>query len=145
MLEVACLSLRFERTMDEHDAAQLNALQLAYLGDSVWEMIVRYDLIIQKLSVRHMHQQCVKLVNAFSQSMIMRSILDQDMLTDSEKEIVQRGRNAHARHPVPKNQNPDDYAMATGLEALFGYLYLTGHNQRIRELTEYIKEVNPYA
>ncbi len=68
----AGLSLRFDRLMDDQDALQMNALQLAYLGDTVWEMIVRYDLIIQKLNVRHMHQRCVSLVNAHSQSEILR-------------------------------------------------------------------------
>lgn len=136
----AGLSLRFDRLMDDQDALQMNALQLAYLGDTVWEMIVRYDLIIQKLNVRHMHQRCVSLVNAHSQSEILRSLTD--TLTDSEKEIVRRGRNAHAKHPVPKNQDPDEYAMATGFEALLGYLYVTGKNDRISELTNHIKETN---
>lgn len=133
------MSLRFDRLMDDQNALQMNALQLAYLGDTVWEMIVRYDLIIQKLNVRHMHQRCVSLVNAHSQSAILRSLTD--TLTDSEKEIVRRGRNAHAKHPVPKNQDPDEYAMATGFEALLGYLYVTGKNDRISELTNHIKEV----
>ena len=133
------MSLRFDRLMDDQDALQMNALQLAYLGDTVWEMIVRYDLIIQKLNVRHMHQRCVSLVNAHSQSEILRSLTY--TLTDSEKEIVRRGRNAHAKHPVPKNQDPDEYAMATGFEALLGYLYVTGKNDRISELTNHIKEV----
>ena len=134
------MSLRFDRLMDEHDAQQMNALQLAYLGDTVWEMIVRYDLIIQKLNVRHMHQRCVSMVNAHSQSTILRSLMT-DILTGPEKEIVRRGRNAHAKHPVPKNQDPDEYAMATGFEALLGYLYVTGQNDRISELTNHIKEV----
>ena len=135
------MSLRFDRLLNEQEAAQLNALQLAYLGDSVWELIVRYELIIQKLNVQHMHQKCVKMVNARSQAVILLSILDN--LTEKEKEIVRRGRNAHIKHPVPRNQNPDDYAMATGLEALIGYLYITGQNNRLLELTKYIKEVNP--
>lgn len=133
------MSLRFDRLMNEHDAQQMNALQLAYLGDTVWEMIVRYSLIIQKLNVRHMHQRCVSLVNAHSQSDILRTLTD--ILTGPEKEIVRRGRNAHAKHPVPKNQDPDEYAMATGFEALLGYLYVTGQNDRISELTNHIKEV----
>ena len=137
------MSLRFDRIMDEQEAQQMNALQLAYLGDTVWEMIVRYDLIIQKLNVRHMHQRCVSLVNARSQSGILLSL--KDALTEPEKEIVRRGRNAHAKHPVPKNQDPDDYALATGFEALLGYLYVTGQNDRISELTDQIKEVKSDA
>ena len=135
------MSLRFDRLMNEHEAAQMNPLQLAYLGDSVWELIVRYDLIIRKLNVQHMHRNCVRLVNAHAQSQILHVLIG--ILTEPELEIVRRGRNAHARHPVPKNQNPDDYSMATGLESLFGFLYLTGQNERIQQLIEYLKEVNP--
>ena len=62
-----------------------------------------------------------------------------------EREIVRRGRNAHARHPVPKNQNPDAYAMSTGFEALWGFLYLTGQNERIHMLINHINEVKPYV
>ena len=137
------LSLRFERLMEEQEASQMNALQLAYLGDSVWELIVRYDLIVRKLNVHNMHKNCVNLVNARSQSQILSSIYD--ILSEREQEIVRRGRNAHAKHPVPKNQNPEDYAQATGLEALFGFLYLTGQNERIRQLVNHMKEVNPDA
>lgn len=135
------MSLRFDRLMDEHEASQMNALQLAYIGDSVWELINRYDLIIRKLNVRHMHKECVRFVNAHSQAVILTSVLD--LLTEQEREIVKRGRNAHARHPVPKNQDPEDYAMSTGFEALLGFLYLTGQNERIHTLIKYIYEVNP--
>lgn len=137
------MSLRFDRLMNKNEASQLNALQLAYIGDSVWELIVRFDLIIQKLNVQHMHKQCISFVNAHSQSQLLSSIYD--ILSESEQEIVKRGRNAHARHPAPRNQNPDDYAMSTGFEALLGFLYLTGQDKRIRELTEYMKEVNHSA
>ena len=127
--------------MDEHEASLMNALQLAYIGDSVWELIIRYDLIIRKLNVQHMHKECVKYVNAHSQAVILASIAD--LLTEQEREIVRRGRNTHARHPVPKNQNPDDYAMSTGFEALWGFLYLTGQNERIEQLIKSINEVKP--
>ena len=134
------MSLRFDRIMDSADAIQMNALQLAYLGDSVWELIVRYHLASRKYNVRHMHQKCVDLVNAHAQSQILLSILDS--LNETETEIVRRGRNAHAKHPAPRNQNPDEYALSTGFEALFGFLYLTGNNERIRYLADHIKEVN---
>ena len=135
------MSLRFERLMDEHEVSQMNALQLAYIGDSVWELIIRYDLVVRKLNVQHMHKECVRLVNAHSQAVILSSVLD--LLNEQEREIVRRGRNAHARHPVPKNQNPDDYAMSTGFEALWGFLYLTGQNERIHMLINHINEVKP--
>ncbi len=133
------MSLRFEKTMEQHEAQQMNALQLAYLGDSVWELIVRYILIMHKYNVHHMHKDCVSMVNAHSQAEILQKI--QDILTEKESEVVRRGRNAHAKHTAPKNQNPDEYAAATGFEALFGYLYLTGQNKRISELVRNITEV----
>lgn len=133
------MSLRFEKIMDEREAAQMNALQLAYLGDSVWELIIRYKLIIQNYNVKHMHQKCVECVNAHAQSQILQSI--EELLTDTEREIVRRGRNSHAKHPVPRNQNPEDYALATGFEALIGFLYLTGNNDRICNLVHSINEV----
>ena len=126
--------------MEKQDAVRLNALQLAYLGDSVWELIVRYKLIMQKFNVHHMHKDCVSLVNAHSQAVILQEI--QDELDDTEKEIVKRGRNAHAKHSAPRNQDPDEYAASTGFEALFGYLYLTGQNDRINKLVNIIKEVS---
>ena len=134
------MSLRFGKMMEKQDAVRLNALQLAYLGDSVWELIVRYKLIMQKFNVHHMHKDCVSLVNAHSQAVILQEI--QDELDDTEKEIVKRGRNAHAKHSAPRNQDPDEYAASTGVEALFGYLYLTGQNDRINKLVNIIKEVS---
>ena len=134
------MSLRFDRVMDEREAGQLNALQLAYLGDTVWELIVRHGLVWQKMNVKHMHGKCVSLVNAGAQARILAGITDR--LTEEEREIVRRGRNAHAKHPVPHHQEAEDYAMATGFEALLGYLYLTGQNERIREMIQQIQEVN---
>ena len=132
------MSLRFGIQMEEQEAAQMNALQLAYLGDSVWELIVRYHLINQKYNVHHMHQKCVRQVNAHSQALILQMI--QDSLSETEQDIVRRGRNAHAKHAAPRNQNPDEYAASTGFEALFGYLYLTGQNDRISSILQQIQE-----
>ena len=137
------MSLRFNITMDEHEAAQMNALQLAYLGDSVWELIIRYELINRKYNVHHMHRNCTDMVNAHAQSMILLSIMG--ILTEKETEIVLRGRNAHAKHAAPRNQNPEEYAASTAFEALIGYLYLTGQDERISQIVNYIREVNPNA
>lgn len=124
--------------MDQHEALQMNALQLAYLGDSVWETIVRYHLCTCRYNVRHMHTRCVSLVNAHSQAQILLSV--QELLTETEQEVVRRGRNAHPKHAAPRNQNPDEYSASTGFEALFGYLYLTGQDARIRVLVDHIRE-----
>ena len=95
------MSLRFGKIQDRQDVLQMNALQLAYLGDTVWELIVRYELINLKYNVRHMHKSCVEKVNANAQAQILRNILD--VLTDEERSVVQRGRNAHPGHAAPRN------------------------------------------
>ena len=134
------MSLRFGKGMEQQEALQLNALQLAYIGDSVWELIVRYKLIMKRYNVRHMHKECVSMVNAHSQAVLLQKI--QEELNETESEIVRRGRNAHAKHSAPRNQDPDEYAASTGFEALFGYLYLTGQNDRISRLVSTIEEVS---
>ena len=131
------MSLRFGKLLEQQEAFQMNALQLAYLGDSVWEMIIRYDLVLQKLNVHHLHEQSIKQVNARAQANILDKIYES--LTEKEAEIVKRGRNAHPKHTIPKNQQPYHYAASTGLEALFGYLYLTGQDERIEMIIKIIK------
>ena len=132
------MSLRFERLMDEREASRMNVLQLAYLGDTVWETIIRYDLVFRKLNVHHLHEQTVKRVNASAQAEILSEL--PGVLTEREEDIVRRGRNAHPKHTAPRNQEPENYAASTGFEALLGYLYLTGQNDRISMICETIKE-----
>ena len=132
------MSLRSEKPMDEQEAYQLNALQLAYLGDSVWETIIRYDLVLSKLNVHHLHEQSVKRVNAGAQAAMLSAV--SGILTERENEVVRRGRNSHPKHTVPKNQQPENYAASTGFEALIGYLYLTGQDDRIGRIFQIIKE-----
>ncbi len=110
----------------------MNPLQLAYVGDAVWEILVRRYLVFMRFNVHHMHTESIRRVNAGAQAGYM--LLLQERLTEEEAAIVQRGRNAHARHPSPRNQNPADYAEATAFEALIGYLYLTGSMERISEI-----------
>ena len=126
----------FRNPVIEKEAALYSPLQLAYIGDTVWELIVRDDLLHKQLNVHHLHVECVKFVNAAAQSMFLNRL--RPMLTDSEEQIVRRGINAHARHPVPKNQAPKDYAQATGFEALLGFLFMTGQYERIRYFADVI-------
>ena len=118
--------------MDPMSAALLNPLQLAYIGDAVWEITVRQQLVMRRLTVRHMHEECVRRVNAKAQAEQMARL--ETHLTEEEKAIAHRGRNAHAKHPSPRNQDPSDYAEATAFEALIGYLYLTDQTDRLRAL-----------
>lgn len=130
------MSLRLFGELPPKDACMINALQLAYIGDTVWETIIRDMLIHRGLNLHHMHGACVEYVNAHAQAGFIASL--QEMLDERETEIVRRGRNAHARHPAPRNQEPGDYSAATGFEALIGYLYLTGQDLRITALAEKI-------
>ena len=122
--------------MEPNDAGKLNSLQLAYIGDVVWEALVRTDLVLKKLNVHHMHDQCIRFVNAHAQAEWLALL--RSTLTEEETEIVRRGKNAHAHHSAPKNQQPADYAAATAFEALLGYLYLTGNEERIRQISDII-------
>ena len=107
------------------DPRELNPLQLAYVGDTLHDLYVRSMLVAKKMSVGAMHRQAVKMVSAAAQAA---------MLTAIEDDMTRRGRNAQAKHAAPKHADPADYAHATGLEALWGYLYVTGQTQRLDEL-----------
>lgn len=114
------------------DPRQLNPLQMAYIGDTVHDLYVRSVLLQHAASVGRMHKQAVKMVSAFAQARMLEVIEPQ--LSEEEADIARRGRNAQAKHAAPKNADPADYAHATGLEALWGYLYITGRTQRLGEL-----------
>ena len=130
------MSLLDRKFMEPNDAGKLNSLQLAYIGDVVWEALVRTDLVLKKLNVHHMHDQYIRFVNAHAQAEWLALL--RSTLTEEETEIVRRGKNAHAHHSAPKNQQPADYAAATAFEALLGYLYLTGNEERIRQISDII-------
>ncbi len=118
--------------MDEERARLMGPLQLAYLGDTVWDLLVRSSLLRRGLNVRHMHRESIARVNAGAQARAFHIL--REHLTEAEEGVALRGRNAHPHHGVPKNQNPQDYADATALESLMGYLCLTGQEERIYQL-----------
>lgn len=115
--------------MSEKDARMLSPLRLAYVGDAVHELLVRTSLVLAGGQAGAMHRGAVGVVNAAAQAGALARIVDR--LTEAEADIVRRGRNAHAHHGVPRRANPADYKQATGLEALLGYLYLTGQTARL--------------
>ena len=127
-----------ETPMDAARARLMGPLQLAYLGDTVWDMLVRTELIRRGLNVGHMHREAVARVNAGAQAAAFRRL--RGSLTEEEEGVALRGRNAHPHHSVPKNQNPQDYADATALECLMGFLCLTGQEARIGELFRITQE-----
>ena len=115
-----------------------NTLTLAFLGDAVYSLMVRERLVKNSsLPAGKLHKLSVDAVNALAQSEAMKKILP--LLTEDETEVFKRGRNAHPHHS-PRNQSEGDYHYATGLEALFGYLYLEGRTDRLNELFDKINE-----
>lgn len=126
------MTLRESAPMTEDQARLLSPLQLAHLGDTVWELLIRSRLIHRGCNVHHMHQQAVAGVNAAAQAQALTQL--EGRLTGTEEDIVRRGRNAHARHPRPRHQDAADYQAATALEALMGYLYLSGQEERLLAL-----------
>lgn len=112
---------------------EMSPLTLAFLGDGVYELMVRERLASRgSCPVRKLHSRAVAWVNCAAQNRALREAL-WDRLTEEERAVALRGRNAHVGH-VPKNASVEDYHGATALEALFGWLYLKGEADRLREL-----------
>ena len=121
----------------------LSTLGLAHLGDSVFEVMVRSWLILQgKAKVKDLHRSTIQYVAAPAQAKLLRHILP--ILTQEEEDIFRRGRNT-APHSVPKAASRGDYQAATGLEALFGWLYLQGRTDRLNELFVVMMEEDRHA
>ena len=120
------------------DMNMLSPLQLAYVGDAVYELFVRTYLLKKGLSVNELHKEATKYVKAKEQSRIIH-MLD-EYLTEDEKGLVKRGRNAKT-NTTPKNAEMIDYKYATGLECLVGYLYLSRQDSRLAELFEKIVKI----
>ena len=108
----------------------LAPLVLAYIGDSIYEVYVRAELVKQHtdMPVYKLHKEAVKYVRAHAQSNSVLAI--EELLTEQETAIFKRGRNAKSP-TVPKNADVGEYRRATGFEALVGYLYLTGDRERL--------------
>ena len=120
--------------MEEVDVSTYSPLTLAYIGDGI------YDLIIRSIVVNHgnkqvnkLHKETSSLVQASAQSLMMRTM--QEHLTEEEHAVYKRGRNAKSISPA-KNQSITDYRRATGFEALLGYLYLKKEWKRMLDLVK---------
>lgn len=115
---------------------EINSLALAYLGDSIYELYIRTYLIDKGINkVNTLQEEAKKYVSAKSQALILNKI--NEYLTNEEIDVVKRARN-HKSHKSPKNTDIVTYKLSTGLEALFGYLFLTKQNKRIEELMNLI-------
>ncbi|WP_332696523.1 Mini-ribonuclease 3 [Halalkalibacter lacteus] len=116
------------------DFKQLNALALAYMGDSVLDMYIRYYLIAKgNVRPHRLHVEATKYVSAKAQAFIMGRLLEVSFLTEEEIAIFKRGRNAKSGS-IPKNTDLNTYRYSTGFEALLGYLYFQGKQERLDEI-----------
>ena len=120
------------------DVDALSVLNLAFVGDTVFDLFVRERLLCQaNRPVNVQHALAARRVKASAQANAAKAILP--LLTEREEAVFRRGRNAHSRHRA-KNATEGDYHYATGLEALFGDLYLRGELERLRALFDRITE-----
>lgn len=122
----------FNISLSKNEVSSQSILALAHLGDCVYELMVRTRICITAgMTNKAMHNETLKFVNADAQYDAYKRI--KDILTPEEESIFMRGRNAHVRS-APKNVDPAKYHTATGLEAVFGALWLQGKHERLNEL-----------
>ena len=118
--------------LEDKDIRTYSPLTLAYIGDAIYELIIR-SVLVEKgnMQVNKLHQRASRLVKASAQSAIIEKL--KDSLTEEEMAVYTRGRNAKS-YTMAKNATMSDYRRATGFEALMGYLYLTEQWDRMLEL-----------
>lgn len=117
---------------NEEEINMMSPLTWAYIGDSVYELFIRAELINRtNLKPHKLHIESIKYVKAEAQAKFLKDIMED--LTDEEKEIVRRGRNTQNHH-LPKNCDVKEYMYATAFEALVGYLYLNKKHDRLKEI-----------
>ena len=124
----------FQMNFTPQQVNTISNLGLAHVGDGVYELLVRSYLCVKgDHTVKNLHKDAVAMVNASYQAKFVEKILPE--LTEEEQAYYRRGKNSHT-HAAPKAASPREYAMATGLETLFGALYLYGRTERLSELFE---------
>ena len=122
----------FSPQMNPDEIRQISMLGLAHVGDAVYELMVRTRLCAEgHQAAQDLHRQTVARVNASAQALAMRRL--QPLLSAEELSVYKRGRNTKV-HSVPHNADISEYHAATGLEALFGWLYLRGDAERLETL-----------
>ena len=129
----------FASPLTEEEVRAMGSLALAHVGDAVFELLVRVHLAAAGGRNGNLHRAAVEMVNAAAQAGDMEKLLP--LLTEEEAEVFRRGRNVKV-HSVPKHARLGDYHAATGLEALFGYLYLLDRRDRLNALFAVILEEN---
>lgn len=128
----------FSPKMTLQEVNRISILGLAHIGDGVYELLTRTYLCTHGVTaVQALHKKAVSMVNAPAQAAAMEKLLP--LLTEDEMALYKRGRNAHV-NSVPQHAELSQYHAATGLEALFGWLYLQGETDRINRLYAAITE-----
>lgn len=122
------------------DVKQLNALALAYMGDAVFEQVVRKHLIyLGRVKPNTLHKEATKYVSAKAQATIVREMLNTGFLTEEEEAVLRRGRNAKSG-TVPKNTDVQTYHYSSAFEAVVGSLYLSEQEERLQEVIQFAIE-----
>ena len=122
----------FQMNFEKQQVDAISNLGLAHMGDCVFEILCRSYLCAQgEKTVDRLHRDTIRMVKATSQAKYVEKMLP--LLTEEELAWYRRGKNSHV-HAVPKSATPQEYAKATGLEALFGALWLLGRTERLNEL-----------
>ena len=124
------------KDLTEEDILMLSPVQLAYIGDAVYELMIRTNILNRGKSVNEMHKSSTLYAKAEGQSEVVHEL--DSFFTEKEKQIIRRGRNAKSKSSS-KNSNIIDYKYATGFEAMIGYLYLNREYSRLGEIFEEIK------
>ena len=120
--------------MTKTEISKINTTTLAYLGDAVFEVVVREKIVTEKPGdVDRAHHTAVRYVSATGQAKAARAMIASGFLTEEEEQIYKRARN-HRSMSRPQHADPRDYKVATGFEALLGFLYLSDERQRLREI-----------
>ena len=127
-----------EINLSKPEIDAISNLGLAHMGDCVFEILCRAYLCARGAkTVDRLHRDTVAMVKAPAQAQFADRMLP--LLTEEERAYYRRGKNAHV-HAVPRGATPAEYAKATGVEALFGYLYLSGRKERANELFQLVME-----
>ena len=122
----------FQMNFTREQVNGISNLGLAHIGDGVYELMVRSYLCSKgNQTVKTLHRDSIRMVNATTQAAVAEKLLPE--LTEEEMAYFRRGKNSHT-HAAPKAATPQQYALATGLETLFGALYLYGRIERLNQL-----------
>jgi ribonuclease III family protein len=135
------ITMNMTNPFKDKDVRQVKPLVLAFIGDGVYEMYVRNHVVTSStVNVNEIHKRTVKFVKAVSQAIAVKEMMSSGFITEDEERVVKRARNQF-NQTIPKSASVVEYKLATGFEALVGYLYYTGNAERLEEVVHYAIEV----